>query len=322
MKTPLKLLLCAWVLALSAMGACAQDYPSKPIRVVVGFPPGSSIDTVSRIVLDDVRARTGATIVVDNRPGALGAIGIDMVLRARPDGYTLMPSSSATHSSGPHLLLALQKLDPVGGLTHLDRLALFDIAVVTSSAGSYRSAKALVDAGAARPDGLTFGYGSGTGQVGGEVFSRAAGIKARGVPYKSQPAAVADMLGGQVDFVASDLGAVQAFVKQGTLTGVALLADRRSTVLPDIPTAREAGIDSVSLGGWIGIDGPAHLPREVSTWWAEQLRLSLAVPAVREKLLNIGFEPAPLSGEAFAKFVRDEQDRWGMFVRQAGIQPE
>jgi tripartite-type tricarboxylate transporter receptor subunit TctC len=300
----------------------AQPYPNKPIRFIVGFPAGSSIDVVSRIVLDDVRARTGATIVIENRPGALGALGIENVTRAAPDGYTLMPSSSATHSSGPHLGKALQKLEPVTALTHIARMVRFDIAVVTASSGPYRNARALIDAAKAKPDGLTYGFGSGTGQVGSAAFSHAAAIKARAIPYKGQPAAITDLLGGQVDFVSSDLGAVLGFLKQGNLTAVALLAERRSPLLPDVPTAREAGLSPVVLGGWIGLDGPAKLPAEVNNWWGEQLRATLAVPGVQEKLRTIGMEPALVAGEPFARFVETENERWGTHVRNAGIQAE
>jgi tripartite-type tricarboxylate transporter receptor subunit TctC len=313
----------AAVLALATVTpALAQAYPGKPIRFVVGFPAGSSIDVVSRIVLDDIRARTNTTMVVENKPGALGAIGVENVQRSPADGYTLMPSSSATHSSGPSLGKALQQLDPVGGLTHVARVARFDIAVVTATSGPHKSVKALVEAGKAKPDGLTYGYGSGTGQIGSAAFSHAAGIKTRAIPYKGQPAAVTDLLGGQVDFVSSDLGAILGFLKQGNLTAMAVLAERRSSFLPNVPTAREAGLDPVVLGGWIGIDGPPRLPADVLAWWHEQLRLTMAAPAVQEKLRTVGMEPALLSGEPFVKFVETERERWAGHVRTAGVQPE
>jgi tripartite-type tricarboxylate transporter receptor subunit TctC len=304
--------------------ACAfgQSYPSKPIKFIIGFPAASSIDLVSRIVLDDVRVRTGANIVIENRPGALGVLGMDAVSRAPADGYTLAPSSSATHSSGPHLLRALQKADPVHGFTHIGRLVQFDIAVVTSSGGRYKNARALVDAAKSKPDTLTYGYGSGTGQVGAAAFSLANGIRTRAVPYKGQPAAITDLIGGQIDFVASDLGAVLPLVKQGTVTAVAVMADQRSTVLPDVPTAAELGIASAGLRGWIGVYGPAGLPSEVTSWWTNNLQAALSSPQVQERLHKLGMEPAPLFGEAFGKFVAAQYARWGGYVQQAGIQQE
>jgi len=321
MPSPFRSLIAA-VLLLAGSIATAQTYPAKPIRFVVGFPAGSSIDVVSRIVLDDLRARTGATIIIENRPGALGALGMEVVTRAEPDGYTLMPSSSATHSSGPHLSRAVQKLDPVSGLTHVARTVRFDVAVVTSAAGPYQNARALIEAAKAKPQALTYGFGSGTGQLGSAAFSHAAGIQVRPVPYKGQPAAVIDLIGGQIDFVSSDLGAVLAMLKQGKLSAVALLAERRSPMLPAVPTAQEAGLPAITLGGWIGIDGPAKLPPEVSAWWADKLRSTMAVPEVQEKLRAIGMEPALLSGENFVRFVQTEHERWGGHVRTAGIQAE
>ena len=144
----------------------------------------------------------------------------------------------------------------------------------------------------------------------------------RPVPYKGQPAAVIDLIGGQIDFVSSDLGAVLAMLKQGKLSAVALLAERRSPMLPAVPTAQEAGLPAITLGGWIGIDGPAKLPPEVSAWWADKLRATMAVPEVQEKLRAIGMEPALLTGEPFVRFVQTEHERWGGHVRTAGIQPE
>ena len=307
---------------LAAVCATAQSYPNKPIHFVVGFPAGSSIDVVSRIVLDDIRARTGATIVIDNKAGALGALGIEATARSAPDGYTLTASSSATHSSGPHLSIALQKLEPVSSLTHIARSVRFDIAVVTATSGPHKTARALIDAARAKPDTLTYGFGSGTGQVSSAAFSHTAGIQVRAIPYKGQPAAVTDLLGGRIDFVSSDLGAVLSFLKQGNLTAIAVLSEKRSPLLPDVPTAQEAGIGPVVLTGWIGIDGPAKMPAEVSAWWAEQLRTTLASAPVQEKLRAIGMEPALLTGEPLVRFVEAEQERWGTHVRDAGIQAE
>lgn len=302
--------------------ATAQTFPAKPIKFVVGFPAGSSIDEVSRVVMDDIRKRTGAVIVIDNRPGALGAIGMQIVEQADPDGYTMMPSSSATHSSGPHLLRALQGLEPVTKLSHVGRLVRFDIAVVTASAGAYKDVASLAAAAKAKPGELTYGYGSGTGQVAGATFGRVAGLDGRPIPYKGQPAALMDLLGQRIDYVASDLGAVLGHVQHGTLKAVALMAEKRSSILPDVPTVAELGIAGAVLTGWIGIDGPAKLAEPARLWWTEQLEKSIASPEVREKLAKIGMEAAPLFGASFATFVETEYGRWGEQVKQACIQAE
>lgn len=312
---------CAAVVAMSG-GAMADAYPSKPVRFVVGFPAGSSIDLVSRTVIEDIRERTGANIVIDNKAGALGSLGLSEVVRAAPDGYTLMPSSSATHSSGPYLSNALEKLKPQTATSPVGRLVQFNIAVATRSAGPLKSAKDLVATAKDKPESLTFGFGSGTGQVGGAAFGKAAGLSARPIPYKGQPPAITDLLGGQVDFVAADIGAFLPFFKQGTLTPIALLADKRSAVLPQVPTAAELGYPDVVLMGWIGVSGPAQLPEAVTQWWTGQIKTSMASPKVHEKLLGIGMEPAPMYGAEFSKFVADQYQVWGKHVLAAGLKAE
>lgn len=303
-------------------GAWAQAYPSKPIDFVIGFPAGSSIDVVSRIVLDDIRERTGATIVVENKSGALGAIGLSEVLAAPADGYTMMPSSSATHSSGPSLSKALQRLDPLKNTAHVARWVRFGVAVVARTSGPYKTAEALVSAGRRSGDSLTYGYGSGTGQVGAAAFAKATGMHVRSIPYKGQPPAITDLLGGQIDFVAADVGVLLPFLKQGSLSALAVLSDKRSTLLPKVPTAAELGYHGAVLEGWIGVDGPAKLPAEVIDWWSAQVKTTLASPKIQEKLNAIGMEPAPMVGPEFVQFVNAQQEVWRTAVQNAGIQAE
>jgi tripartite-type tricarboxylate transporter receptor subunit TctC len=307
---------------LTAIGASADPYPSKPIRFVIGFPAGNGIDVASRVVLDDIRERTGAVIVVDNKPGALGAIGIQAVATAAADGYTLMPSSSATHSSGPNLLRALESLKPIDNFARVGLMTRFDVGVVVSSKSPFKSVKDLVAEGVKRPEQLNYGYGSGTGQVAAAAFASITGIKAEPIPYKGQPAAVADLLGGRVNFVASDLGTIMGFVQSGVLRPIALLSDRRSSILPDIPTMKELGYADASLIGWLGIDGPKGLPDDVKQWWKEQLTISLAKPAVKDRLITVGMEASPLFGEDFSTFVTTQGKRWATEVKKAGIQME
>ena len=299
----------------------AQTYPVKPIHFVVGFPAGSSIDNISRTVLDEIRIRTGATIIVENKPGALGSIGADAVAKSAPDGYTLMPSSSATNSSGPHLMQSLQKLDLDKNLTHIGRMVKFDIVVVTR-ASSYGDAKALIDRARAKPGDLTYGYGSGTGQVAAAVFSDAAKIEARGIPYKGQPLAVTDLLGGQIDFVAADLGALLPQIGAKKLNAIAVMSDKRSGLLPDVPTTLELGLANAQLAGWIGVSGPHGLKPEAAKWWEAQLKVALQSSDVREKIRNQGMEVDPLFDAAFKSFVSDQYQLWGRYVTNAKIQPQ
>lgn len=314
------------LLALASLPAMASapayPDPAKPIQFIVGFPAGSTIDNVSRLLLDNIRKRTGATIVVENKPGALGVIGLGLVAHAAPDGYTMMPSSSATNSSGPYLSKAFQRYDTVDGFTHVARVVRFDVAVVTSAAKQYGTAKALISAAKAKPGALSSGYGSGTGRVAAAAFSRAAGINVVAVPYKGQPAAITDLLGGRIDFVAADLGSVLPQIHAKKLDAVALVADKRSTILPEVPTGSELGLTGLNLVGWIGVSGPAKLPDYIVDWWTKQLKLAMADPDIGKRLLAIGMEPDLLTGPALQDFVVSQYKSWGAEIKSAGIKPE
>lgn len=308
----------ATAFCLASAAALAQAYPSRPIRFVIGFAAGNGADAVSRIVLADIRDRTGAAIVVENRPGALGAIGMRAVMAAPADGYTLMASASATHSSGPNTLAALKGLKPLENLTHIARVARFDTAVVVNPASTLRTAQEL----AAKRQ-ASYGFGTATFQVAATSFAMAAGIDALSVPYQAQTAALTDLLAGRVDFVASDLGTLMPLVQANRLRPLVLLSDRRSKLLPDVPTAKELGYGVLLFGGWVGIDGPKGLPDDVVRWWTEQLGISLAAPHVQEKVLGaVNMEVAPLFGREFSAFLQDEQSRWAVEAAKAGLRAE
>lgn len=300
--------------------AWAQAYPSKPIRFIVPFAAGSSIDVMSRVVLDDIHRRTGAVFVVESKPGALGQIGMDLVAKAPPDGYTLMPSSSATHSSGPQLT-KLAMPDPVNAFTHLASIDKFDLMLVVNADSGIKSPDQLVALAKTRK--LNFGYGSATGQVGASAVARAAGISDRvvGAAYKGQPLAVTDLLGGHLDFVAADIPVVAAHLRSGKLVGLGVTGDKRSALFPEVPTLSERGV-KVELIGWVGFSGPAGLPEEVRNWWTRQIGLALAEPAVQEKIRNMGVETMFVSGPAFQKLVADQYQTWGRYIREAGMTPQ
>jgi len=302
----------------------AVAYPdtNKRIRFVVGFPAGSTIDNVSRVVLDDISARTGAVIVVDNKPGALGSIGSGEVVRSAPDGYTLMPSSSATNSSGPFLSKAFQQFSATDDFTHIARLVRFDVAIATSSNSEYKDAESLIKAASEKPGVINSGYGSGTGRVAAAAFSRAAEIQVQAIPYKGQPAAIVDLIGGRIDFVAADIGALAPQIKSGKLNAVALIAPKRSSILADVPTLQELGIKGVDLTAWIGIAGPAKLPDGVVAWWQEQLKQTMRSAKIQDQLRTIGMEPDVSIGKDFNSFVQTQYKAWGEQTKHAGIKPE
>lgn len=300
----------------------SEAYPSKPIRFIVGFAAGNSADVVSRLVIGDIRDRTGAVIVVENRPGALGAIGIRAVMAAPSDGYTLLTSASASHSSGPNVLRALEQLKPLENLTHVARVARFDIAVVVNAKSPWVAVQDVVSA-SARQNRINYGFGTSTFQVAATGFALAAGIKAASVPYQAPTAALNDLLAGRLDFVASDLGTILGFVQSGALRPLVLLAERRSALLPEVPTARELGLGNLFLSGWVGIGGPKGMPDEAVKWWTEQVRISLAKPQLQQKILSVSaMETTPLFGSDFNAFLEDEQRRWAEYAAKAGVRAE
>ena len=311
--------LCAAAL-FGAQNAAAQSYPSKPIRFVIGFPAGSSVDVVPRMVLEEIRKNTGATIIVDNRPGALGTIGMDMVTKAEPDGYTLLASSSATHSSGPQLTKKPPAVDPIKGFTHIGGIFRFDVGVVVNPTQGYKSAQDLIDAAKRNPDKLTFGYGSATGQVAAMAFLAAAGIKATGVSYKGQPPALNDLLGNQINFVAADIAVLVPHIRSGKLLAVGIAARNRSPIVPNVPTFAEAGVKDLELSGWVGVAGPIGLPAGIVGWWSRALTQAFSNKALVDQILATGLEPEPATGEAMQKLVRDQYDAWGKHIRAARIE--
>lgn len=307
--------------SLAAGSANAQDYPARPIRFVVPFPAGSGIDSMSRLVIDEIRRATNANIVVDYKPGALGQIGTDFTAKAAPDGYTVMVSSSATHSSGPQLARSVP-YDALRDFTHIGRMTRFDVAMVVNPQNGFKTPRDLINEAKRAPGKLSFGYGSGTARVVAAAFTRSAGIDVLAVPYKGQPPALTDLIGGQIHFVMADLAVIMAQVKAGRLDALALAAPRRSVLLPGVPTFTELGIRDVELAGWVGVSGPAGMPREAVAWWSAQINRALGSKDFIERLYAISVEGEPNGVEEFNQFVRSQYQLWGQRIRDTGIPPE
>ncbi len=298
--------------------ASAQEYPIRPIRVVVGFPAGSGIDSMARVMLDDIRKNTNATFVMEYKPGALGQIGTDFTAKAPADGYTVMVSSSATHSSGAQLAKSVP-YDALKDFTHIGRLSRFDVALVVSGQSGFKSMAELVAAAKKQPGKLSYGYGSGTARVVAAAFARAAGIDVLAVPYKGQPPALTDLMGGQIHFVMADLAVVMPHIKSGRLEALGVASSKRSALLPNVPTLTSLGVRDVELSGWAGISGPANMPREAVAWWSTQMNKVLASKDHADRLAVLSLEGEPNSVEEFNQWVRTQYDLWGKRIREAGI---
>jgi len=305
---------------LAGAATAQQAYPNKPVKVVVPFAAGTSIDVVARIVLDEMRRTTGIVSVVDYRPGALGTIGMAAVAKSPPDGYTVTPASSATHSSGPQLVKNTP-YDPVKDFTHLTPLVKFDLLLVVNASSNIQSIHDLVALAKSDPKAINYGYGSATSQVGASAVARALGMSAQGVPYKGQPLALNDLLASQVQFMVADTGVLYAQIKAGKLRPLGVLSDKRSSVVPDVPTLSEQGV-KVELQGWVGFAGPANMPREVVAWWERYVASALDSPDVAQRLRTLGFEPMHMPGAAFNQYVASQLSTWSRHIKEAGIQPE
>ena len=250
------------VLAWPWAGAAAAEAfdTSRPIRLIVPLTPGGSADALARIVAEEMRTVIpGASVVVENRPGALGAIGTSFVAKSAPDGHTLVLSLGATFSANPALVKNLS-YDPLKDFTHVVRMASNGFVLVAGPAASATTLQALVDEGRANPKKLAFGYGTSTIFVTASTFARAGKFEALPVSYQAQPPALTDLLGGQTHFMFADIGLLTPYIKTGKVKALAVSSLRRATALPDLPTLDEQGFKGFDLGTWVGLSAPAGTP--------------------------------------------------------------
>jgi tripartite-type tricarboxylate transporter receptor subunit TctC len=305
--------------ALLASHTFADTYPSRPIKIMVPFSSGSATDTTARVLADRLAPRLGVPVIVDNRPGASGTIGSAAVARSAPDGYTLILTSSSTHSATPALFTRLA-FDPTEDFIHIARVATIPMMLVVRSDSPTKTIPAMRDAARRKP--LSFAYGSATSQIAGATFSAVAGVPSEGVPYKSQPPAVTDLLGGHVDYLFADLSVVTAFMQSGRLAGVALSAPRRAKDFPSVPTLGELGYKDFDLVVWVGLATPKGTPPDVVDRLSKEVRAVGAEPATVARLSQFGMEVAVNSPAEHRAFALSQRDIWTSRARAAGIRPE
>ncbi|MCW5630233.1 MAG: tripartite tricarboxylate transporter substrate binding protein [Rhodoferax sp.] len=308
-------------LALAAMPAAAQSYPDKPIRLVVTFAPGGSSDALARAVGKSMSEGLKTTIVVENRPGAGGVIGMDVVKNAAPDGYTILFATNGTHGIGP-ALYPNRKTDPVKDLAPIGMLhTLTNVLLVHPSVPANNVAE-LIAYAKANPGKLNFasaGNGSAS-HLFGELFNTLARVSIKHVPYKGSAPMVTDLLGNQVQ-VAFD-NTVIPHVKAGKLRALAATGSARLAAMPDVPTAREAGLPGYEAVGWMGVYGPRGTPAAVVDRLAAEIGKAMAAPDVGEKLAAMGFQAATNTPAQFDAYLRSEQEKWARVAREARVQPE
>ena len=300
--------------------ARADSFPSKPIRLVVPFPPGGPTDIVARPMAQLLGEAFKQNVVIDNRGGAGGSIGADVVAKAAADGYTLLMGTVGTGAINVALYRKLPH-DPVKDFTPLALVASAPVAVVVHPDQDIRSIRDVIEQARARPGSLLFGSaGSGTpGHLTGEMFATAAGIKLRHVAYKGSAPAITDLLGNQIPMMFDPLQSVIQHIKAGRLRALAVSGGQRSPVLPDVPTLQESGIAGFETTAWWAMFGPAHLPAETSKRLRDEIDRVATSAAFRDKLGDLGVVPAA-GGEPLAEFQLREIEKWGKAVRDSGAQ--
>ncbi len=304
-------------------GALAQAWPARPIRLIVPFPPGGGTDVISRQLAERIGANTGWTIVVENRAGAGGNIGLDAVAKAAPDGYTIGMGQAANLAINP-TLYAKMPFDPLKDFAPIGSIASQGLVVVVSAKSPVRTLADLVAAAKAKPQGVSLAHaGNGTvGHLGGVMFARLAGIEFLIVPYKGASPAVTELMGGQVDVLFGNPLAVMPLVNSEVLRALAVTSPRRLAALAAVPTIAEAGYPGFEATNWSGLVAPARTPDGIIAQLNAQAVAALNRPELVERLALDGSVPFPGSVAEFTAFMRAEHAKWGAAVKDAGLRIE
>jgi tripartite-type tricarboxylate transporter receptor subunit TctC len=308
--------LAAWVSGV----AFAQGYPAKSIRLVVPFPPAGGTDVLSRAIAQAITANTKWTIVIDNRPGAGGNIGLEVAAKAPADGYTIAMGQTANLAVNPALYEKMP-FDPLKDFAPIALVSSQPLILVVSAASPYKTLKQLVDAAKANPGKVNMASPSnGTiGHIGGELFQRRAGIKMTHVPYKGAGPALTDLIGGSVDCYFGNSQAVGGLLTAGRLRPLAVTSAKRLANLPDVPTVAELGYPGFEAATWSGLVAPLGTPPDVIARLNAEVNKALGTKEMKRKLDEDGSTALGGTPQQFAGFIRSEHAKWGAAVRDAGI---
>jgi tripartite-type tricarboxylate transporter receptor subunit TctC len=306
--------------AASPEKAPAPAWPARPIRLIVPFPPGGGTDVISRQLAERIGANTGWTIVIENRAGAGGNIGLDAVAKAAPDGYTIGMGQAANLAINP-ALYARMPFDPLKDFAPIGSIASQGLVVVVSAKSPFSTLADLVAAAKAKPQGISLAHGT-VGHLGGVMFARRAGVELLIVPYKGASPAVTELMGGQVDVLFGNPLAVMPLVSSGVLRALAVTSSRRLAALPDVPTIAESGYPGFETTNWSGLVAPARTPEGIVAQLNAQSDAALKRPELTQRLALDGSVPFPGSAAEFAAFMRVERAKWGAAVKDAGVRIE
>ena len=317
-------LIAGWMVAIGLiMGIPAawsqSQYPSRPIRLIVPYPPGGAVDPIARTIGQKLNEAWGQPVVVDNKPGAGTIIGTEIVAKAAPDGYTVILASS-NHAVNPAMYGKLP-YDPVKDFTPINLVSIIPLMLVVNPQVPVKSTKELIDYLKTKPGQLNFssaGNGS-TTHLAGELFKSMAGVDIVHVAYKGSGPSVAGVMAGETSVASDSIFLQLPQVKAGKLRALAVTGTKRTSLAPELPTVSEAGLPGYEAYAWVGFLAPAGTPREIVQKWHQEITRILQLPEVRERQISQGVEPVGSTPEYFADFIKTEISKWGKVVKQAGI---
>jgi tripartite-type tricarboxylate transporter receptor subunit TctC len=298
--------------------AQAQTYPNKPVKLLVGYPPGGASDMVARVVAQEMSRLNGQPFVVENKPGVGGMLSMSLVTKAPADGYTLGLGVSGTLTTGPHLQKT-KLYDPLNDFEPVGMVAKAPMVLLAGPSFKYDSVQALIREAKARPGALMYASGAQAFELALQLFKSKAGVDLGSVPYAGGAQASIDVIAGRVPLMADTIGAQQENIKAGKLRPLAVLDSKRSPALPEVPTMAEAGVSGYEAVGWTSLVAPKGTPPEVVNKLNQQLLQIMELPEVRQKMLTIGFEPWNGSPKYLERVIASEYAKWGEVVTASGM---
>jgi tripartite-type tricarboxylate transporter receptor subunit TctC len=319
-RATLSALLATPFLSLTAQ-AQGSDWPNRPVRVVVPWPPGGGADTTARMIFPKLAQKLGQPFVIENRPGASGSIGAAEVARATPDGYTIFFGSVSTHAANPHLMRE-PGYDPLRDFAPLSMISINPLGVLVRADFPARDLQAFIAHARANPGALNYGIGNAGGLAGTHLLSQAAGFKAEQISYRGTPQAMADLLGGRLHFLVTDLGPAVEHLRAGTIRALAVTTARRVETLPDVPTVAEAALPGFDFASWNGSWMPARTPPAIIARLNREIQTIGQGDEAKRHIGALGIVSTTSTPEALGAFNRRELDLWARIAAEANVAKE
>lgn len=319
--TASRLLAALFAAAALPAAAAAQTYPSRPITFVVPFAAGSATDQIGRALAQGITEQTGQSVIVEDKPGASAMIGAQEVARAAPDGYRVLITTNTTHAANEHLYKRLP-YDPVKDFAPISLLGKGGQIMVVNPKSGAHNVKEFLELARKNPGKLTFGSGSSSSRIAGELLQQMAGVQILHVPYKSNPLAVTDLLGGQIDMMITDTATGLPQVKSGALRALGVTGLKRTALAPDVPTIDESGVPGYEMGYWFAAYAPAGTPKAVVDKLNAMLVKAEESAAAKQFYASTGTDKVASTPDELAAFQLAESKKWGGIITKAGIQPE